>query len=123
MRIIGIVLIIFGGLGTAAQVLMMIEGDMHRAVSGLVLFGSIMAIGFLGLYYRKTGYQGGAPSIIGVVMLFVGVLSLVANIEEHGITRLNTVWGSVVFEFLLFTGGFFLIRSGHKSHVSRKAGR
>jgi hypothetical protein len=96
---------------------MILEGDMHRAVSGFALFTGFISLGYLGIHYKKINYKGGAPTIIGTLFLFLGVLSLILNIEEYGIAKLTSEWTGLFFEAFLITFGLFLLRSGRKIHA------
>lgn len=120
MRILSILLIVFGTLGTASQYLMILEGDTHRAISGFALFIGFIVLGLAGKKFHATNYKGGASSIIGAVLLCFGIVKIILELEEYGISYLDkAAVGGLIFSLLCIVGGIFLLRSGHKIHMSR----
>jgi len=119
MKIISKLLLILGSFGLAAQLLMVLRGDTYHFIFGFTVSIGIISLAYLSKKYHEINYKGGAPSIIGALLFFIGIISIVARLEEHGLGQLNSAIGGSIFGLLCIIGGFFLVRSGHRIHNSR----
>lgn len=92
------------------------EAGRQRTVLGFVLLSWGVAFGF----YRMKSYRGGAASIVGLLLLGIGISYGIGNFlwRTHATEKdfLTNVFASV----FLIVAGVALLWQGHKVHKSKQ---
>jgi hypothetical protein len=81
----------------------------------------VIVLGFLGLRYVKINHQGGAPTIVGALLVTLAVWMAVYGIERFANAPGNDLYLSFLISAMFLVGGIALLRSGHQWHLERKA--
>ncbi len=83
---------------------------------------SFVVLGALGKEYIRQHYHGGAPSIIGVIFVLIGLQFMVMTLEQyfHGFDD-ELVRGGAIAVLVFLLPGIVLLRYGHKAHKKIKS--
>lgn len=119
MRVFGILLMILGSLGAVTEGCTIGSGRAEDPVFGIVLSVSLVLAGHAALAYSRKCYRGGTTSIVGGVLLWIGVVRFTGEVEEYFLGEVVSLW-PVVFALLVFSGlGGALLIAGHRIHKER----
>jgi len=112
--ILGIAIIIVGALG-----LILGLGPYSEAepVSGYTVRMVVFLWGILLVLCGKSYYKGGLYSIIGSIIIGIGIIALVRSLEIGYFGNPGDEYGIALVYFLIFSSGIMLLTRGHKLHI------
>ncbi len=115
-NILGIAIIIVGALGL---ILGLGPYSEVEPVSGYTARLVVFLWGILLVLCGKNYYQGGFYSIIGSIIIGIGILALVRSLEIGYFGSLGDEYGIALVYFLIFSSGIMLLIRGHKLHIKK----
>lgn len=93
--------------------------DSASSAKSLVLAAMLLGWAMLLAYYQSKSYRGGAASIVGAILLGIGMWSASGEFlwHEHAIEKDR--WTHVLATLFLIGSGIALLRQGHQIHKLR----
>lgn len=119
MKVLGIILIIFGFLGALAEGCSLGSGRADYPFTGIVLALSFAVGGHAAFMYSRVSYKGGATSIIGSILLWFGVVAFAMKVESYFLGDSAELWSDVVALLVFAVLGVVLLIAGHGIHKER----
>ena len=89
----------------------------HFSFQQFVIGMSLIVIGILTIMAAKIHYKGGVLSIIGVVVLFFGLIAVSIEIDSVIASAQRSVYAGLVLGITLTLAGIILLRLGHRRHL------
>jgi hypothetical protein len=105
-------------------VLAFLPGTPKYAVvpAGPIIMGLVFLVwSSLLVLYLSRSYRGGAGSIVGAVLLGIGIWSVVVNVLGAGYVDTEKAWMETIGALLSILAGVALLVQGHKIHKSHAA--
>lgn len=92
-----------------------IDAPAEPVVMGLVF----LAWGILLILYRARSYKGGAASIVGAILLGIGIWSVIGEVFWQLRPTVKEMWTAVAAEGFMVVAGTALLLQGHRIHRVR----
>ena len=109
-------LIIFGAFGFWGEIDSIQDVSNLEPISGVTAAVSVIVLGGLGLKSVEINYRGGAPSVIGCILVVLGFFTFAQKLDELFFSEPERIFIGFTAGFLLLSMGIILLRSGHKYH-------
>jgi hypothetical protein len=90
--------------------------DLSEPVSTFFLAAGMIVLGYCGYRYAERDYRGGARSMLGAFVAFLGVLLVPLTFETSPLSDVGLLVSGIVTGVLFIAIGAGLLRSGHQRH-------
>lgn len=111
---------IFGILVGTGGFAIVLAGKGERPTGEAIALGIVLVTWGMALfYYQSNSYRGGAASVIGAILLGIGVWNAPVDVFWTAHPAVREAWISAVTDLFIVGSGIALLIQGHRIHKQR----
>lgn len=113
---------VFGILVTTGGFAVVLAGKGERPTGEAIALGIVLVAWAMALfYYQSHSYRGGAASVIGAILIGIGIWNASVDVFWTAHASVREAWISAVTDLFIIGSGMALLVQGHRIHKQRTA--